>query len=115
MEAIATSLVEICGLNRDAVAQANTCYHISKLSRLAGQVRYMLLHGGPMLPQVQNDWAIQLDMMHHDNEHDALILFQNALVIASKLYQHPEIAISLHHVNEDTIDDDGTGNAEVQG
>lgn len=102
MRTVANCLVDIAGLPRDHATQHGTGYHAAKLSLLLRKAAHQLCVDSPMMPEVRDGWALQLDQIHHDGEQAVLTLFNNALVMGLKLYQHPEIAISFHNVDEDT-------------
>lgn len=102
MRSIAECCTEIMNLPRDHETAHGTNYHAAKLSGLLRKAMFQLKNDSPMMPEVRDGWAIQLEQIHCDNEQAILSLLNNALVMALKLYQHPEIAISFHHTNEDT-------------
>lgn len=68
---------------------------LPKLHRSFGQVISLLNHNLPMSDAPGQDIAYQLQRAHVGDERVALGVICNGLLIALKLYQHPEIRVSL--------------------
>lgn len=73
----------------------------AELARVARQALYLLNQGAPLMPQVEEEWAMVLKQAHGLEDRAFFFFLVESITLGLKLYQHPEIGVSLLTRNDE--------------